>query len=255
MASHHLRRQFCKPLLLLKLMLPLLLLLVPYACTVSASSSGADACWRWYKSCLRSRPLLTKSSTSSAIMTVSDVLCQRLERRNSAMLVHLDEIENEGLSGGGTTSSDNLQLWIANDWRRTWHVAVTGFTLSGPISHTWYAILEAIVQIQHRQLGMAVRMVLDAFIFSPIAVAAYFIWRAALEGKGLEGIAAKLRARWRDALVASWTFWPVANIINFGFVPVELRVLYNNMLSLLWTGYLSHMNATYLAAHKHQTTK
>jgi len=231
-----------------KLLLLLLLLFV----LDTSHASTCRAAWRWYKSCLRQRPLLTKSSTSSVIMAVSDVLCQRLERSRA----HDDDDDDddnvlpgrEGSSSPGDESGGprSRSGRANNDWRRTGHVAVTGFTMSGPISHGWYALLEAVVSIQDRRLGVAARMVLDAFVFSPVTVAAYFIWRAVLEGEGPGGIATKLRANWTDALAASLTFWPLANIINFGFVPVELRVLYNNMLSLFWTGYLSHMNATHM---------
>ena len=46
----------------------------------SASTNGIGiSCWRRYKSCLAKRPLLTKSSTSSVVMAISDALCQRFE--------------------------------------------------------------------------------------------------------------------------------------------------------------------------------
>jgi len=74
-------------------------------------------------------------------------------------------------------------------------------------------------------------------------VAGYFAWRAILEGHGIRGVEEKLRAKWKGALRASLRYWPLANILNYGLVPVEFRVLYNNMLSVFWTGYLSHVNA------------
>ena len=86
-------------------------------------------------------------------------------------------------------------------------------------------------------------MFMDAFIFSPVAVAGYFILRTILEGGGSNDIVAKLRDSYLNALLASFQFWPCANIINFSLVPVEYRVLYNNMLSLFWNGYLSHINS------------
>ena len=86
-------------------------------------------------------------------------------------------------------------------------------------------------------------MILDAAVFSPVAVAGYFTWRSALDGGDLEAIRQKLDSKVKGAIMASWQFWPIANVVNFGFVPVPFRVLYNNSLSVLWNGYLSHVNA------------
>lgn len=177
--------------------------------------------WEIYKSCLAKKPLLTKSVTSSVIMSVSDVLCQRLEQN---IMQQVTEEKKD------------------QDWRRTADVATTGFIYSGPISHTWYAILEFVVTVEDKLLGLVLRMLLDAFIFSPVAVTGYFTMRTILEGGGPSNISAKLQSSFLWALFASWKFWPCANIINFTCVPLEYRVLYNNMLSLFWNGYLSFVN-------------
>jgi protein Mpv17 len=122
-------------------------------------------------------------------------------------------------------------------------VAITGFVWSGPSTHTWYAVLERIVTIQDPILGLIARIILDALIYSPLTVSGYFVVRAILEGDGWRSIQEKLQTKFFGTVLGAWKFWPAANIINFGFVPVELRVLYVNVLSLFWTGYLSYVNA------------
>ena len=210
-------------------LLPLLLLPLVHSSNV----------WGVYKSCLSNRPLLTKSTTSAVIMSISDVLCQKLEQ--STDLHHPDTCHQQ--SRQVAINNENSKTSTQLDWHRTRQVAITGFTWSGPISHTWYAILEHLVTIEDKFIGLILRMLLDAFIFSPIAVVGYFIWRTILEGGGSNDIVAKLRDSYLDALIASFRFWPCANIVNFSLVPVEYRVLYNNMLSLFWNGYLSHINS------------
>ena len=206
-----------------------------------------------YKSCLSNRPLLTKSTTSAVIMSISDVICQKLEQsidihHTSQQSIARVAITNEN---SNTSPNENSKTSPLNhiDWYRTRQVAITGFTWSGPISHTWYAILEHLVTIEDKLVGLILRMLMDAFIFSPIAVVGYFIWRTILEGGGVNDIVAKLRDSYVNALLASFRFWPCVNIINFSLVPVEYRVLYNNMLSLFWNGYLSHINS--IATKKH----
>jgi len=128
------------------------------------------------------------------------------------------------------------------DFERSSHLAVVGLIYSGPISHFWYRVLESIVTLKHRWLNVVCKMFLDAVLFSPIAVGGYFSLRSALEGKDLDGILFKLQLKWMDAVTASWTFWPAANIINFSIVPVPFRVLYNNVLSFGWNAFMSNLN-------------
>ena len=133
-------------------------------------------------------------------------------------------------------------LRIPQDWRRTFEAGVTGATWSGPVGHMWHGVLDTIV-VQNRVAGLMLRILLDAVVFSPVGMAGYLACRTMLEGQGLDGVALKLRAKWFMSLLASWKFWPLANILNFWFVPAPYRVLYNNMLGLFWTGLLSHTNS------------
>lgn len=140
-------------------------------------------------------------------MSVSDIICQSVERQ----VVLPDWNENDGvvrlISLGDHKWADHSQ----HDWKRTIQVGVTGLTFSGPFSHFWYQALDKFVRIQARWLNVGTKMVLDAILFSPMAVAGYFVWRSMLEGVGVEGTHKKLQTKWRSALVASWSFWPAAN--------------------------------------------
>ena len=184
------------------------------------SSHVASEAWTSYKLMLKQQPLLTKSVTSSVLTTFSDAICQQM-----------------------TKGAAKQQTLTTFDYKRSLHVAITGFIWSGPVSHNWYSILEKIVSIKNPMGGLIARIILDAIIFSPVAVCGYFTCRSLLEGSGVAGIRDKLSTRFVTAVTGSWKFWPPANVINFGLVPVEFRVLYNNVLSLFWTGYLTLLNA------------
>jgi hypothetical protein len=184
-------------------------------CTAVASEA-----WTLYKSMLSQHPLVTKAVTSSVLTTFSDAICQQLTK-------------------GAAGQQKNTTF----DYKRSSHVAITGFVWSGPVTHNWYSILEKIVTIKNPIGGLAARIVLDAIIFSPVTVCGYFTCRSILEGSGVAGIRDKLSSRFAPAVTGAWKFWPAANIVNFGLVPVELRVLYSNVLSLFWTGYLTLLNA------------
>ena len=39
--------------------------------------------------------------------------------------------------------------------------------------------------------------------------------------------------------VLNWKMWPVAQYVNFNFIPPELQLLYMNVVALFWTIGLS----------------
>ena len=181
------------------------------------STAVASQAWTWYKHALKTQPLLTKAVTSSGMMSFSDVVCQKIT---------MDPKEE-----------DNKL-----DVRRMVEVAITGLTWSGPVTHYWYGILFKVVNIQDPILGLLARIIIDAIVFSPVTVSGYFLWRSMLEGSGFKGAQQKIQAKLKSTVIGAWKFWPAANIINFSVVPFQYRVLYMNVLSLFWTGYLTFVN-------------
>lgn len=179
--------------------------------------------WQQYKAALAKYPLAVKATTAATLMSCSDVLGQTYEQANYRKILE----KHEG---------------VQYNWQRTAQVGITGFTFSGPISHGWYNLLEGMVgrmALTTAYSSVAAKMFLDAILFSPIAVAGYFVWRSALEGSDTRW---KLENKWSSAVQASWGFWPLANIVNFSLVPLQFRVLYNNGLSIVWNAYLSNVN-------------
>jgi hypothetical protein len=149
------------------------------------------------------------------------------------------------------TSSSRSSL----DLHRTLQVAITGMVWSGPITHFWYALLEKIyallaklLNIQNPAIGLCVKLLLDAILFSPTVVVGYFVVRSLLEG-GNWTIKAKdkLQTKFKPTLLSAWKFWPAVNSVNFYFVPLQFRVLYMNVLSLLWSGYLTYVNSAQIS--------
>lgn len=50
---------------------------------------------------------------------------------------------------------------------------------------------------------------------------------------------AKCRTDFVDIAIMNWRIWPLTNIINFGIIPLQLRVLVNQIVSFFWFAYLS----------------
>jgi len=195
--------------------------------------------WACYRAALQRQPLLTKALTSASLMTVSDTLCQGLEYSSRHQT-------REGCA------HDPSRKPPSYDWGRSSRMAALGFFYIGPISHCWYNVLERWVRMQHPVTGIGCKLVLDAFLFSPVAVGGYLACRSKLEGQDALGVIASWRSTWWPALLASWSFWPAANLVSFSVVPMQFRVLYNSTLSVVWNAVLYHLTTKEPgAAHKH----
>lgn len=179
--------------------------------------------WSWYKHMLTQKPLITKSMTSCATNAFSDILCQKLMQNS-------DEKEVE----------EKKKL----DEERLLHASVTGLIWSGPVTHFWYKILFGnLVTFKNPTLALLGQIFLDAIVFSPVTVSGYFALRSILEGSGWKGVREKLSTRLFTTVLGAWKFWPAANLVNFSIVPMEFRVLYMNVLSVFWSGYLTYVNS------------
>ncbi|ABN66871.1 predicted protein [Scheffersomyces stipitis CBS 6054] len=54
----------------------------------------------------------------------------------------------------------------------------------------------------------------------------------------------KLHKNWWNVLKASWTVWPMFQMVNLYFVPVHLRIVTANVWSIGWNGFLSFVHNT-----------
>ena len=108
--------------------------------------------WGVYRDLLHQHPLSTKAITAAALAGAADVVCQSLERMPYSNITANSE--------GGEE---------ARNWNRTFQVAVVGLLWSGPVSHSWYNLLERSVRVKHQLGGLTIRMILDAVVFSPVA--------------------------------------------------------------------------------------
>ena len=61
---------------------------------------------------------------------------------------------------------------------------------------------------------------------------------ATLEGR-IDELPDRLRNHWRGAVFTNWKIWIPAQVLNFGFVPLQYQVLFANVVALVWNTYLS----------------
>ena len=163
---------------------------------------------RAYMHSLERRPMLTKSSTSFAAFSITDLLAQRRERRAG---------------------------W---DAARTVRGGLYGFLYHGPFVHTLWGKrwgLERVLPGSSWPMVVS-RVAADQLALLPVNMLVFCAWPAlltrGLTQEGLDEAATAVRSGWWEACTFGWSIWPFVHLINFKFVPLELRILVLNTVSI-----------------------
>ncbi|GJQ14213.1 hypothetical protein GpartN1_g6004.t1 [Galdieria partita] len=168
--------------------------------------------WRSYLRQLQTNPLVTKSITSGIISSLSTILASIIQD-----------------SGEGLKSSK-----VINEF-------TIGLALRAPLVHYFHTFLDKCLFRNTKQTSPAVivaKVILDQFIFSPPFTALYYYVTALMRDEPLKPVSQKIRRELFAVMKKSWLLWIPVNAINYALVPLELRVLFANIIDVFWTAYL-----------------
>ncbi|KNA16648.1 hypothetical protein SOVF_087180 [Spinacia oleracea] len=167
---------------------------------------------RWYLGMIKSRPVLTKSVTSSLIYIAADL----------------------------TSQSIALQSSEPYDLIRTLRMAGYGGLILGPTLHYWFNFISKILP-GRGILTTVKKMVLGQTVYGPTMTIVFFSMNAALQGEDTMEIVARLKRDLLPTMFNGVMYWPICDFITFRFVPVHLQPLVSNSFSYLWTVYMTYM--------------
>ncbi|KAL5275231.1 hypothetical protein ACFFRR_001269 [Megaselia abdita] len=125
------------------------------------------------------------------------------------------------------------------DRQRTSHMAISGVSV-GVICHYWYLFLD--YRLPGRQIKTVVtKVVLDQMICSPVYISAFFVTLGILENKSKREVIDEIKEKAWKLYAAEWTVWPVAQFVNFYWLPTKYRVFYDNTISLGYDVFTSRV--------------
>lgn len=120
---------------------------------------------------------------------------------------------------------------------RTRNMSITGIT-SGILNHYWYIILEKVLP-GRTILRVAQKIIIDQFVYSPINILNMFIIIGILEKSCIQNVIKEVKEKSLKLYLAETVIWPPAQFINFYFVPLKYRLLFDNAISLGYDVYYS----------------
>jgi len=167
----------------------------------------------WYSRKLDSHPITTKSISSAVITVLGDLLSQYIEAKHKKKRFDWDAL-------------------------RTSRFGLMGLALVGPVIHFWYGAVFRLFPGTN-VTAVAKRVMIDQFAFAPIFLPTFMSGIWILEGKNMSELLLNLQRELPTAIVANWSLWIPAQIINFRFVPLKYQVLFSNFVGFIWNTYLS----------------
>ena len=93
--------------------------------------------------------------------------------------------------------------------------------------------------------SLLVKLAFDQTVGASVVISIFFLGMSVFEGKGLAAGITNWKERFWVALKGNWVLWPMANLLNYGLVPIKFQVLFSNVVALVWNSYLSYMQNTY----------
>ncbi|EPQ60936.1 hypothetical protein GLOTRDRAFT_68985 [Gloeophyllum trabeum ATCC 11539] len=138
------------------------------------------------------------------------------------------------------------------DVLRTLRFFAFGFTM-GPVIGRWNIFLERRFPLRTVQTGSSAgkvsaraltkRVAADQLFMAPIGLVAFLGSMGVMEGRDAAHIKGKFRDLYVPAITANWQVWPIAQLINFRYMPLPYRVPFQSTCGVFWTLYLSILNA------------
>ncbi|XP_076908542.1 uncharacterized protein LOC143565463 [Bidens hawaiensis] len=197
--------------------------------------------WRWYQKCLAVHPVKTQVISSGLIWGFGDIAAQTVTHATAVN-------KNPNL-----IPEEDKELHI--NWRRVATTSLFGMAFVGPVGHFWYEGLDRFLKFKLKYPPKSVRFVatkvaLDGIIFGPVDLLVFFSYMGFAAGKSANQVKEDVKRDFLPALVLEGGIWPMVQVANFRFIPVQYQLLYVNSFCLLDSCFLSWLEQQQDAAWK-----
>lgn len=126
------------------------------------------------------------------------------------------------------------------DLGRTARFSAVGFCFVGPALRRWYIKLDSLVAKEQPSFQRGIKkMAIDQTCFAPPFTLSLAYLVPFVNGEKHENIVQGIRDGYFTIMKRSYMLWPLAQVINFSFIPIQYQVLYVQLIALIWNCYLS----------------
>jgi hypothetical protein len=116
---------------------------------------------------------------------------------------------------------------------------MTSFSvLMRPVMHYKYMLLDMAVPGSD-QLSVYGKLALDQLVGDPIFYVLWYLYDGLVREQSVANVPRVVKKELWSMMLANWSVWPFVQWVTFTFVPPHLRVLFGNLVGLVWNIYFS----------------
>lgn len=167
-----------------------------------------------YSAILDKAPVYTKAVTSATVYTIGDFISQRTEGKEIGDL----------------------------DRGRLVRSLLAGLIGHGPLSHVWYDVSEGVFNdIFHwtQWWSFVPKVAIDQILWGPFWNNTYIVLLGLMKLEKPEVIWADIKRTTIPLVVSGLKLWPLAHSITYGIIPVQYRLLWVDLVEIIWVTILS----------------
>lgn len=179
--------------------------------------------WSSYSTVLAQAPVQTKAVTSATVYTIGDFIAQRTEGKTIGKM-------------------DRLRILRS---------MAAGLIGHGPLSHIWYEVSDNLFEnVLHLKdwWGTIVKVAIDQSIWGPIWNNTYILLLGLMQFKKLEDVFSEMKRTTIPLIISGLKLWPAAHLVTYGLIPVENRLLWVDLVEIIWVTILATTAAS--GSHK-----
>jgi len=126
------------------------------------------------------------------------------------------------------------------DVKRMLRFTILGSCIVGPMVRSWLVILERIFGPTVTLGKTLQKLFLDQIAFAPFNQTLILSSLGIMQGlTSLELVLEKVQKELPTVVFTGWKIWPFVNLINFYYVPFQLRPLIISFVALFWFTFLA----------------
>ena len=171
--------------------------------------------WYSYETVLHAAPVSTKAVTSATVYSIGDIIAQRTEGKS---LSEFDRMRN-------------LRSLIA------------GLIGHGPMSHVWYNVSEDIFtnvfSITDQWWAFFPKVAADQLTWGPFWNNTYILLLGLMQFRKPAAIWQEMKSTTIPLIISGLKLWPIAHCITYGVIPVENRLLWVDLVEIIWVTILA----------------
>ena len=162
----------------------------------------------FYGRCYKKSPTVTSAVTGCILLALGDTARQQI-------------VEKKGRE---------------HTLRETIRMGTLGFIWVGPVINTWYMFLEKRVKARGVR-GTLTKIACDQILFAPFLIFSIVTFLRSPSSK--EELKQVISTEYLTVLKTNYFFWPLVQCITFSLIPLSLRVVWVNAISIGWNTFIS----------------